>query len=204
VEIIQGKKTRALDGSDLACLVVGYPDILVDLGTGDGRFILHATREESSVFGIGIDACRENLVEASRRAPANALFGIANLVRAENALSYELTGLAARVTINFPWGSLRDALLTGEASLLQAVWAVMRPGAQLDIRLNASALAEAGIDLLAGCEKVAQSLAGCGFKVQTPRSLAIPDLRGLPSTWAKRLACGRYPAASYINACRPS
>jgi methylase of polypeptide subunit release factors len=173
--------------------------MLIDLGTGDGRFVLHAARQDPASFAIGVDASRENLRAASRTAPANALFAIANVVMPGCELFSELRGRAARVTINFPWGSLRDALLTGDAILLDGLRTLMAPGAQIEVRLNASALAEAGWELHAGGEQVAEVLASAGLRVRSPQVLAAQHLRELPSSWSKRLAYGRSPEAVFIQ-----
>ncbi len=182
--------------------LTGYRDLLVDLGTGDGRFVLNAARMEPGLFGIGVDACRENLRSASHHAPNNVLFAIANVASADCTLSDEIFVRAAQVTINFPWGSLRDALLSGAPQLLDGLWAMMRPGARLEVRLNASALAETGWELYAAGNQMSQNLADYGFKVRAAQALAAPDLRGLSSTWGKRIAFSRRPEAVLVLARR--
>jgi hypothetical protein len=77
---------------------------------------------------------------------------------------------------------------------------LMAPGAQLVVRLNASALAEAGWELHAGGERVAQVLERAGLRVRVPRALSAQHLRELPSTWSKRLAYGRSPEAVLVQA----
>lgn len=199
MEVIQGKYTRVLPAGELSRLLDGYAEVLLDLGSGDGKFVLHAARGQARQFALGVDACRENLRAASRTAPANALFVIANAC----ALPDELYGLATRVTVNFPWGSLRDGLLTAEPALMEGLRAVMRPGAQIEVRLNASALAEAGHTLISGGEQVYETLQQAGFRASRPLRLAAGDLRAFPTTWAKRLAFGRAPEAVLIRAVRP-
>ncbi len=200
MEIMHGKHTRRIAAPELARALAGYRELVIDLGTGDGRFVLHTARQDPAVFAIGVDACRENLRAASRAAPANALFAIANLAGPGCTFFDDFCGMAARITINFPWGSLRDALLAGEADLLSGLNRLMRPGAQLEVRLNASALQEAGWELAAGGQQAAQALATSGLRVGQPQMLTAPALRELPSTWAKRLAYGSRPEAVYITA----
>ncbi len=200
MEILQGKRTRTVAAPELARALTGHRELLIDLGTGDGRFVLHAARQDPAIFAIGVDASRENLRAASRTAPANALFVIANVVLPGCELFTQLRGRAARVTINFPWGSLRDALLAGDATLLDGLRGLMAPGARLEVRLNASALAEAGWELNTGGEQVEQILSDAGLRVRAPQILAAAHLRELPSTWAKRLAYGRSPEAVLIQA----
>lgn len=198
MEIMQGKTTRCMPAEEFELLKAAYRDVLLDIGTGDGRFVLAAARRSPNLLVIGVDACRENLRAAASRLPASggqALFVIANA----SGLPVELRGLAGRVTINFPWGSLRDGLLAGDGGLLAGLRAAMLPGARLEVRLNASALAEAGYDLLPGGERVRHSLAQAGFHPRKMQLLDAAALRALPSTWAKRLAFSHRPEAIYLE-----
>ena len=180
--------------NELATRIANYPDVLLDLGTGDGRFVLSAARAHPARYVIGIDACRDNLYEASRRAPANALFLIANIC----SLPAGLVGLASAITINFPWGTLLTGLLEDDSPLLASLTALARPGATLEILLNGGALAEAGWSLEAGGQQAWRQARLAGFDLAAPRWLAAGDLRAYPTTWARRLAFGRDPRALYL------
>jgi len=199
METIRGKRTQWLAAPELARTAAAYADVLVDLGTGDGRFVLHAARAEPRLLAVGIDASRENLRQASRKAPANTLFVIANAL----ALPAGLNGLAGRLVINFPWGSLLEGLLEGHPALLEGLHNLTRLGGLVEVRLNASALAGAGCDLEEGGQRAWAALERAGFRARPPRLLGPADLRGLPSTWARRMAFGRRPAAVYLRAERP-
>lgn len=190
-ETIEGKNTRWMDRAALQARLDGCQRVLLDLGTGDGRFVLDSACLLPAAFAIGVDACRENLAENSRRLPPNALFVIANAAK----LPAELNGLAAQVTINFPWGSLLSGLLTADPGLLDGLRRVMQPGAALLVRLNASALAEQGWNLVTGGARVREVLAQTGFALKPPALLGPADLRACPTTWAKKLAYGRRPEA---------
>jgi 16S rRNA (adenine(1408)-N(1))-methyltransferase len=137
------------------------------------------------------DDGRENLRKASRRAPANALHVIANAL----VLPKELDGMASKVTINVPWGSLLAGLLDGEPGLLKGLPAIARPGAPLEVRLNAGALAGAGYTLESGGARVRRALREGGFDAGDLLRLDARDLRRCHTTWAKRLAYGRDPRA---------
>lgn len=198
MEIIRGKYTAVMDTMELAGWLTGYAAVHIDLGTGDGRFVRHTAQMCPDVFVIGVDACRENLREVSRRAPRHALFVIANA----QALPPELRGMAAHITINFPWGSLLDGLLADDPALLDGLAGIARPDARLDLRLNSGALAEAGWSLEDGADRVRNVLAANGFAMRTPLALTARDLRACPTTWAKRLAFGRDPRAMYLRGAR--
>jgi 16S rRNA (adenine(1408)-N(1))-methyltransferase len=201
VECIRGKTSAEIDVDQLAAGVAGYDDVLIDVGTGDGRYVLHVARTSPNWFAIGVDACRDNLRKASRKAPPNALYVIANAL----ALPGELGGMASKVTINFPWGILLTALLDGEPMLLEGLLAISRPGAALEVRLNAGALAEAGYTLESGAARIRQALRQGSFEVAgDPLRLDARELRRCPTTWAKRLAYGRDPRAVYLEAMHAS
>jgi 16S rRNA (adenine(1408)-N(1))-methyltransferase len=188
MECIRGKTSAGIDAAGLAA---GNDDVLIDVGTGDGRYVIHVARTRPSWFAVGVDACRENLRKASRRAPANALYVIANAL----ALPKELDGMASKVTIHFPWGSLLVGLLDGEPGLLEGLLAIARPGAALEVRLNAGALADAGYTLESGGTRVRRALHAAGIDAGDPVWLDARDLRRCHTTRAKRLAYGRDPRA---------
>ncbi len=196
MEIIRGKQTSFINASTLAEQVRAYDAVHIDLGTGDGRFVQHTAQTNPRCFVIGIDACRENLVEVSRRASSNALFVIANA----QTLPSELYSLADHVTINFPWGSLLEGLLTNDSALMTSLAAIMRPNATLEVRLNGGALSEAGWSLEQGADRVHEVLAVNGFNLQRNVVLHAHELKSFPTTWAKRLAFGRDPRAVYLHA----
>jgi 16S rRNA (adenine(1408)-N(1))-methyltransferase len=195
MERISGKRAVAIDGLELTAQLAGHAPVVVDIGTGDGRYVVHLARQHPASFVIGIDACREELRTASRTAPSNALFLIANVL----ALPPELRGLAERVTIHFPWGSLLDSLLAGDPALLDGLTGLLRPGATLTVLLNADALARHGCGLAEGGERARWALSAAGLAVGSAVWLDAAALRALPTTWAKRLAFGRDPRALALH-----
>jgi len=195
MESIQGKRAVQIDTSALRDRLAGYQEVLLDIGAGDGRFVRQMAAECPARFAIGVDACRENLRANSRMAPANALYLIADA----RALPCALDQRATHITINFPWGSLLGGLLADEAALLERLAAVARPGALLELRLNAGALAEAGWELVDGVEQVRHALHAAGFCMRSAMALGPQELRACPTTWARRLACGRDPRALYLR-----
>ncbi len=205
MEGICGKRASVIEAATLAARIAGYGDILIDIGTGDGRYAQTVARQCPSSFAIGVDACRENLRGVARNPPRNALFVIANAL----TLPRELRGLATRVTINFPWGSLLAALLDGDPAFFRGLVMLAQPGATLEIRLNQGALAEAGYALEAGAMQIRQMVREWGFHDEQSAMLDTDALRACPTTWARRLAYGRDPcgwllAATWPPQCAPN
>lgn len=197
METIRGKSSHELDFNSLAERLADYNHILLDLGTGDGRFVCCLAGQQQDRFFIGIDACRENLRAYSRSKLANALFIIASA----QALPKELNGLVSHVTINFPWGSLLESLLVGDPALMNGLSSISYLNTGIEIRLNGGALAEAGTPLETGAQKIYHNMLRSGWQINAPVMMNASALRNFPSTWAKRLAFGRDPRAMTMSGC---
>jgi 16S rRNA (adenine(1408)-N(1))-methyltransferase len=175
--------------------LANYNHILLDLGTGDGRFVRCMAEGHEEKFFIGMDACRENLRANSRTKLPNALFVIASA----QALPQELNGLVSHVNINFPWGSLLESLLNNEDSLMSGLLSITGPCAGIDIHLNAEALVTAGWALESGANQIECVLNQVGWRTRSRGWMDAHSLRTFPTTWAKRLAFGRDPRAIQLS-----
>ena len=195
METIRGKASLDLDLTGLNERLENYNRILLDLGTGDGKFAFCHAGKFPNHFVIGVDSCRENLREYSRAKLPNLLYVIAS---AQN-LPHELSGVISHITINFPWGSLLESLLTCDPMLMRGLEAVSSSIVSVDVRLNGGALTEAGWTLEAGAEKIYTNLLQAGWQVHVPALMNANALRSFPSTWAKRLAFGRDPRAIQLS-----
>jgi 16S rRNA (adenine(1408)-N(1))-methyltransferase len=197
METIWGRTLCYLNLTELSARLVNHQRVILDLGTGDGKFAFHHARTFPSQFVIGVDSCRENLHEFSRTKQSNLLF----LIASAQDLPHELNGLVSHITINFPWGSLLESLLTGDSSLLCGLAFISQGHTSIDIRLNGGALAKAGMTLENGTMTIHNNLLQAGWRIKTPISLDTCALRKFPSTWAKRLAFGRDPRAIQLSGC---
>ena len=191
METIRGRMSHCLDVDGFRERLEIYPRVILDLGTGDGHYVHFLAERNPGCFIIGVDACRENLLERSRRPLPNALFVIANA----QELPHELSGSIAHITINFPWGSLLKSLLEGNTKVMDGLSSIAKQNAQIEILLNSGALIEAGTDLDDGTRRIREGLIQYGWNIKHPKPLDNWALRNIPTTWAKRLAYGRDPRA---------
>ena len=152
----------------------------VDFGTGDGLFVLRTARAEPEVLVIGVDAVADNLRRASRRAGDNALFGRLALAEAPG----ELAGLADRLTVLFPWGSLLAAVSGRDPAGLAALRGLCRPGAAVRFLFE---LASHPAELLRLHAAAGLDLGG--------RAVSVEEARALPTAWAKKLGYSGRPRA---------
>ena len=195
MQTIRGRMSLEIDWNGWKNQLKNYDRILLDLGTGDGRYARTLAAKHPGWFVIGVDSCRENLREHSQAKLRNLLFVIASA----QDLPCEWEGLVSQVTINFPWGSLLESLLSGDPRLLCGLKSVSRARAALDLRLNGGALAEAGKTLEAGTDRIFYNLLRAGWQLEQPVLMDASALQRFPSTWAKRLAFGRDPRALMLS-----
>lgn len=197
METIWGRRSLDLDLNGLTERLANYERIILDLGTGDGKFVHHLADSFPHHFVIGVDACRENLHEYSNAKLNNMLFVIANA----QELPFELNGLISHLTINFPWGSLLESLLAGDAKFMKGLTNISQRHTMIDICLNGGALSEVNMSLQTGAAQIEERMRESGWQIKKPVVMSKSDLQTYPTTWAKRLAFGRDPRAIHLRGC---
>jgi len=114
--------------------------IVLDIGTGDGRFVSESARQNPNKFYIGIDANPRPLEKISEKIHRNpAKGGLPNVLFIQASLEdlpAELDGVADEVHIHFPWGSLLRAVATGDEDALRGLRRVCSPDAVLEILIG--------------------------------------------------------------------
>ncbi|MBD0325287.1 MAG: methyltransferase domain-containing protein [Pyrinomonadaceae bacterium] len=174
--------------------------IVVDIGTGDGRFVYQSARENQTKFFIGIDPSTralEKISEKIYRKPSKG--GLPNVLfvqAAVESLPAELDGVADELHIHFPWGSLLRAVLSADADVLCNLRRICAPGCLLEIIIGLDPSRDrAEIERLAlpilsleYLEKVlTPKYRAAGFDVLEKGVLTQADWSQLQTSWARRL-----------------
>ena len=139
---VVGKQLTELEDNWFKTASIETEKVLIDLGTGDGRFVLDMARENADFLCIGIDAAIENMTKTSRVAAAkpkkggvpNAFF----LRGAAENLPGPFSGQIDFVSINYPWGSLMKIVSVPDVDEIKKIRQVCKPDAELSIFLNYS------------------------------------------------------------------
>ncbi|MEX2247516.1 MAG: class I SAM-dependent methyltransferase [Dehalococcoidia bacterium] len=198
---VRGKQLDELSGDDLRAMVAGYARVVVDLGTGDGRFAYHYAKAHPDAFVIAIDPVRENMREFSARASGKpARGGLPNIlyaVASVEMLPPELCGLAGELHVVLPWGSLMRGLVLGDEVVLGGVASLLKTRGTARIVLN-TRIFEDPVPLEARDlpevtpayvrERLAPRVHACGLVLREAREFTADEVAALPSTWAKRLS----------------
>ena len=111
--------------------------VVIDIGTGDGRFVSMSAAANPNKFYIGVDANAKSLEKPSMRATRKpAKGGLPNVLFVQAAvedLPEELSRTADEIHIHFPWGSLLKGVAAGDSMILDGLARIAAPGCLLEI-----------------------------------------------------------------------
>jgi 16S rRNA (adenine(1408)-N(1))-methyltransferase len=180
--------------------------VTIDVGTGDGRAVLATAAAAPATLVLGLDADAASMAESSRRAagPArrgglpNAMF----LRAAAETPPALLAGIAARVTVRLPWGSLLRGCLGADPVVAAGLAALLAPGGELELLL-----APVDRDRLGGLPTAAAAIIAAAATAFAPHGLAVveareataDEIRVSHSTWARRLLAGNRHGTAAVD-----
>ena len=187
--------------------------VIIDIGTGDGRFVYQSARLNPNKFYIGIDPNTrplEKISEKIHRKPAKG--GAPNVLFIQSAvedLPTELDGVADEVHVHFPWGSLLRAVATGDIDVLRNLRRICARGALLEVvigldperdqseieRLGISSLSLEFIDNV-----LVSNYAAARFRIIERGIIGASEWPRLNTSWAKRLQGNERRAITYVIA----
>ena len=187
--------------------------VIIDIGTGDGRFVYQSARQNPNKLYIGIDPNARPLGKISEkihRKPAkggapNVLFIQATV----EDLPAELDGVADEVHVHFPWGSLLRAVATGDVAVLRNLRRICSQGALLEVVIGLDpARDQTEIDRLSltplSIEFIARQLVPiyeeAGFETIERGILNASEWPKINTSWAKRLHGNEERSITYLIA----
>lgn len=174
--------------------------MIIDIGTGDGRFVYQSARRNPKKFYIGIDPNVRPLEKISEKIYRKPVKGGAPNVLFIQApvedLPAELDGVADELHVHFPWGSLLRAVAGGDIAALANLRRICSPGALFEIVLgldpsrDQSEIERLGLAPLT-LDYIDQVLVprylSAGFEITERGILPAPERPELETSWAKRL-----------------
>jgi 16S rRNA (adenine(1408)-N(1))-methyltransferase len=183
--------------------------VIVDIGTGDGRYVYQSARQNPNKFYIGIDPNArplEKISEKIHRKPAKG--GAPNVLFVQAAvedLPVELDGVADELHVHFPWGSLLRAVATGDVGVLRNLRRICAPAALLEVVIgldpvrDRSEMERLGLMELS-LEMIVPNYVAAGFDVFGRGVFAASEWPELNTSWAKRLQGNEGRTITYLIA----
>ena len=202
LKILEGKKIVEVE--DLSVLRKTFHRVIVDVGTGNGKFVYDLALANPDVLYIGIEPAADNLLEYAKKAMKNiSRKGSGNLVyliSSVEALDESLAGIADEVYVNFPWGSLLEGVVKGEEAILSRLSMLAKEDAALHLTFSYSSIHEPAEITRRGLPELNEAYiggelrrryGGCGLALGSFRVMEDKELKGYGTFWAKRLFLGK-------------
>ncbi len=185
--------------------------VVVDIGTGDGRFVHRSAQENPNKFFIGIDANTKPLekisMKATRKTSKGGLPNVLFVQAAVENLPEELNETADEIHIHFPWGSLLRAVIAGDKNVLQSLRRICAPDCFVEIVIgideerDKSEIERLKLPRLSPnyLENVLiPKYETAGFEILEKGILSFSDWSKLETSWARKLQGGENRQVTYL------
>ena len=200
MNVVLGNKNIEINEREFAELSKCYDEVVIDLGTGDGRYIYKNALKFKDSFFVGIDPSETQLREYSKKAVRKKLPNVMFVVGSVEQLPSELLNSAKKIFINLPWGSLLSTLVLPNDKNLKSIGNLLKDDGILQAivgyhenlepaetdRLNLPDLNQNYIE-----NKLAPAYEKLGFSLKKVENIKKKDLKKIETTWAKKLSFGK-------------
>ena len=198
MEILKGKKTIEL--LDFNLLLEAYSEVLIDIGTGNGRYPYLYAKNNPNSLAIGIDPAGDNMIEYSvksqKKTSKGGLNNVLYCVSAIESIPEEFANIGDIITVNLPWGSLLEGIVKAETIVLNAIATMAKKNCSFRAIFSYTELHELGeIERRALPELSASYIENtltpyyhkAGIEITVVKKFSNEDLRKLNTLWAKKL-----------------
>jgi len=169
--------------------------VIIDIGTGDGRFVYQSARRNPNKFYIGIDPNTPPLEKISEKIHRKqGKGGAGNVLFIQSAvedLPAELNGVANEVHVHFPWGSLLRVVATGDIEVMRNLRRVCAEGALLEVVIgidpvrDKTEIERLGIKPEFIDDELVENYRAAGFEIVEREMLT--SSKSIDTSWSKRL-----------------
>lgn len=197
---VKGNSTELINREELENIVSSFSKVVVDLGTGDGRFVYKNAKANPQNFYIGIDPSEKLLQEYSRKANKDRLENTLFIRASIEMLPGGLKGIADELNINFPWGSLLGGIVNTKQKIIKNILFMLSENASINIVFGYSPTAEPTETDRLNLEKINRDVIekeiipefeSKGLRLVEIKELEKEELGNIESTWGKKLEFGQ-------------
>lgn len=183
-------------------LLAKYSRRVLDIGTGDGKFILKSALSEPKTLWVGLDPAISQQDETLKKVRKLKLANLLFIQGSFEHLPDVLLGSFDEVKVVLPWGTLLESVVKPSTTSVAKFMSLFRAdsvGARLTLDFGFAPELEPSETNRLSLGKIDQNYvesdvipvfeAG-GFKLVSFRELSKESLRDLGTTWGKKLSFG--------------
>lgn len=200
LRILRNKKINEIDNEYLLELLSNYRELHIDLGTGNGKFVFDLALNNPDIMYIGIEPTASNLYEYSKKANKNKLTNLIYIITSIENMGDELNGLADKVFVNFPWGSLLEVVVKDIPELLSKISLLGKSEAEFNFTFAYSTIHEPveiekrNLPILTDeylLKNLQEIYLKAGLIIEVCSNLKPQDINKFGTLWAKKLFLGK-------------
>ncbi len=197
MKTIKGNKEVEIGKEELLKLSEGFKKVVLDIGTGDGRYVYKNAIENPNTFYIGVDPNAKQLEIYSKTALRKKLANVLFVVGSIEIMPQELESFANKITVNLPWGSLLKEIVKPNPSILKKY---LKQDGELEILLGYDRnlepsetarleIPELDDELLANT--IVPAFQNDGFSLVEKSEISRTSLKKVNTTWGNKLTFGK-------------
>jgi 16S rRNA (adenine(1408)-N(1))-methyltransferase len=196
---VTGNKTLQVTNQELLDMASKFSAVVLDIGTGDGRFVYKQAKANPNKLVIGIDPSQNQLEIYSKKSLKDHLVNTLFLVGAAEDLLAGISNIANEIYINLPWGSLLMHVAGPSDWLIVRLRDLLKINGSLNITFGYSSDTEPKeterlllekLDENYIKEKLVQAYTQNGFAFKTSETITKETLKNHETTWSKKLSFG--------------
>jgi 16S rRNA (adenine(1408)-N(1))-methyltransferase len=200
LKILKNKRITEIENEHFQDLVNNYRELHIDLGTGNGKFVYDLALKNPDKLFVGIEPTASNLYEYSKKANKNKLNNLIYIITSVENMGDELNGLADKIYVNFPWGSLLEAVVKDIPDLLGKIALLGKIGAEFNFTFAYSTIHEPveiekrNLPLLTDDYlklNLSEIYKAAGLIIEKCTNLKPQDINKFGTLWAKKLYLGK-------------
>ena len=210
LKILKGKEIIDVDSIDN--ITSQYNKIIIDLGTGNGKFVYEQAINNSDNFYIGMDPIADNIIDYYKKKKKsfkrynldNTMF----LISAIENIPKELFDTVDEIYVNFPWGSLLEGIVKGDHTILKNIFLIGKSNAFIHFTFTYSSIYEAGEIERRGLPELSieyintilrNKFMEAGLDIVDYGLLDENNLKSFGTLWSKRIYLGKDRVVYYID-----
>lgn len=197
--VITGDKKNEIDKKSFKDECKKHNKVILDIGTGDGKFVYRNAIKNKNNLYIGLDPAEKQIQiyskKANRRRLKNALYILGSL---EN-LPEELYSTVDKIFVNLPWGTLLEKIVKSNEIYTKELSKILKRDGEIEIifgyvpELEPSETERLGLPKIENESDVLKVFSTFKkiFEVVEMKRLVKEDLDKIETTWAKKLKFGK-------------
>lgn len=200
MRVVIGNKIEEINKQKFQEITNGYSRIEIDLGTGDGRFVYKNALLRNGTFFIGVDPAEKQLEIYSKKAVKEKVKNLIYVVASFEIIPSELKGVADKIYLNLPWGTLLENIVKPTKRGLGQLLELLKEKGELEIILGyaqefdpseTKRLNLPPINLSLISDIIVPAFEEKDFLAKESYEMSKKQLADVETTWAKKLRFGR-------------